>query len=486
MKTAFRPGLLDLPEESCEAAYQSITLPEEFHDFEPTLPDLNAIDVAEHFTLNQSRAEDITLKEDYESNVLLCDRNFGEESHALRKQSCHDGSILMSSCSLVADHSSASVSGDKAAVQEGWCCLEQDCFGDEEAAADMIEILLRDEQNGLTNGVLDMEGELPLSQDLQESSTAAQSYHADPAVKTEDHLMNGAMLLPEEEEGFLLEPVEDTDFNQRKNKKRKRKLLVDVEKELSCSAIYQQLNNSTGTLVALDLAPPTKQTMMWKESGGVQTLLSQPAQHLFHAELRTLFAKCFKRARLEMGRNGTQMEPEMEKPRREQDATEVLITDQSSYLQDLDLSEAERKADCDLFVLTARNGSSGTVNGFGETLQAEAAFSEGSMLVSNSVGRGAPVQQAGTPHELEMENKDSEEIKWSKRTLQLLQTLQHLKKSGVNSFSFRELCRKNNRKEVAVKFYLFLVLHKQMVVELAQRAPFADITAAAGRALSAH
>lgn len=41
---------------------------------------ISAIDVAEHFTLNQSRAEDITLKEDYESNVLLCDRNFGERS----------------------------------------------------------------------------------------------------------------------------------------------------------------------------------------------------------------------------------------------------------------------------------------------------------------------------------------------------------------------------------------------------------------------
>jgi len=36
----FLLGLVDLPEESCEAAYQSITLPEEFHDFETTLPDL--------------------------------------------------------------------------------------------------------------------------------------------------------------------------------------------------------------------------------------------------------------------------------------------------------------------------------------------------------------------------------------------------------------------------------------------------------------
>ncbi|XP_042740687.1 double-strand-break repair protein rad21-like protein 1 [Lagopus leucura] len=484
MKTAFRPGLVDLPEESCEAAYQSITLPEEFHDFETTLPDLNAIDVAEHFTLNQSRAEDITLKEDYESNVLLCDRSFDEESDALRKQSCFDVSLLRSSCSLVADRSSASVSGDQAAEREGWRRWEQDCFGDEEAGADMIEILLRDEQNSLTNGILDMEEELPLSHDLQESSTAAKSKHADTAVKTEGHLMNETMLLPKEEEGFVLEPVDDTDFNQRKSNKRKRKLLVDADKELSCHAIYHQLNNSLGTLVALDLAPPTKQTMMWKESGGVETLLSQPAQLLFHAELQMFFAKCFKRGRFEMRRNVTQMETE--KAKEEQDATEVLITDESSYLQELDCSEAEGKTGNDLFALAAWNSSNGTVNGFGETLQDEAAFSESSVLVNNSTGREAPVQQAEITHEREMENKDNEEVQWSKRTLQVLKTLQHLNKSGVNSFSFREICQKNNRKEVAVKFYIFLVLQKQMVVELVQRAPFADITAAAGRMFSAH
>lgn len=36
----FLLGLVDLPEESFEAAYQSITLPEEFHDFDTPLPDL--------------------------------------------------------------------------------------------------------------------------------------------------------------------------------------------------------------------------------------------------------------------------------------------------------------------------------------------------------------------------------------------------------------------------------------------------------------
>ncbi|KFQ04742.1 Double-strand-break repair protein rad21-like 1, partial [Leptosomus discolor] len=287
MKTAFRPGLVDLPEETLEAAYQSITLPEEFHDFETPLPDLNAIDVAEHFTLNQSRAEDITLTEDYESNILLCDRNFDEEAEGPGKQSCFDSSILMSSNCLVADHNSASASGDKPALHEDTYSFEHDWFGDEEDAADMIEILLRDEQNGLDKDIRDTEEEPgPLSQDLPENSTAVESSCADATMRQAHHPMNETTLLSREEEGFVLEPVDDSAVTQRKKKKRKRKLLVDAVKELSCNTIYNQLNRCTDTLATLDLAPPTKKTMMWKESGGVDKLLSQATQPVVPAELQ--------------------------------------------------------------------------------------------------------------------------------------------------------------------------------------------------------
>ncbi|NWZ56835.1 RD21L protein, partial [Haliaeetus albicilla] len=521
MKTAFRPGLVDLPEENFEAAYQTITLPEEFHDFEMPLPDLNAIDVAEHFTLNQSRAEDITLTEDYESNILLCDRNFGErneEPDALRRQSFFDGSILTSSNSLVADHNSASVNGDKSALREDTYCFEHDCFGDEEDAADMIEILLRDEQNDLEKDILDMEEERPLSQDLPENSTASEfavstlSYSHEPSSNCADatieevsHLKNETILLLNEEEGFVLEPVDDTAVTQRKKKKRKRKLLVDVEKELSCNTIYNQLKNCADILATLDLAPPTKKTMMWKKSGGVDKLLFHATQPVVHAELQMLFAKCFKSHRFKMRRNGIQRESETEETRKEQDTTE-----ESSYLQESAHSETERKIRNDLFMLTSQNNRNETDDNCGETIQDGMAFSESSSLETNSLGHKAETQQAELTNvcprtlvlfiimvcdflhmlsnflfyfkELKRNTKDSEEIRWNKRTLQLLKTLQvpHLKRSGVHSFSFRELCRKNNRKEAVAKFYILLVLKKQSAVELSQSAPFADITATLG------
>ncbi|NXT44534.1 RD21L protein, partial [Pelecanoides urinatrix] len=508
MKTAFRPGLVDLPEENFEATYQSITLPEEFHDFETPLPDLNAIDVAEHFTLNQSRAEDITLTEDYESNVLLCDRNFGErneEPDALQKQSFFDGSILMSSNSLVADHNSASVNGDKSALHEDTYCFEHDCFGDEEDAADMIEILLRDEQNGLDKETLDMEEERPLSQDLPENSTASEfavsalSYSYEPSfncrdttIKTVGHLMNETILFLKEDDGFLLEPV-DAAVTQRKKKKRKRRLLVDVDKELSCNTMYNQLNNCMDILATLDLAPPTKKTMMWKKSGGVDKLLSHATQPVVHAELQMLFAKCFKSHGFKMRRNRIQRESEIGDTRKEQDTTE-----EPSYLQESAHSETERKIRNDSFMLTSQNNRNETDDNCGETIQNGMAFSESSSLANNVLGQEAEIQQAELTDvrvfeadssglfqnrtELTRNGKDSEEIRWSKRTLQLLKTLQvpHRRRSGVRSFSLWELCRKNNRREAAAKFYIFLVLKKQLVMELSQSAPFADIIATLG------
>ncbi|XP_072773202.1 double-strand-break repair protein rad21-like protein 1 isoform X2 [Taeniopygia guttata] len=414
MKTAFRPGLLDLPEENFEAAYQSITLPEEFHDFEAPLPDVKAIDVAEHFTLNQSRAEEITLTEDYESSILLCDRNF--------------------------------------------------------------EILLRDEQNVLDEDILDVEEARPLSQDLPENSTAIESNCADTTVKDVNHTMDETTLLLQEE-GFVLEPVDDTAVTQRSNKQRKRKLLVDVEKELSCHTIYKQLTDYTDLLGTLDLAPPTKKMMMWKEWGAVDKLLSHSSQPMLHAQLQKLFEKCFKTDKCKMRANGIQTMSEMKEMGKEQDTTEMLPIEEPSYLQEPAHSETGRKIRNDSFMLTSQNDRNETNENCGEIIEDGAAFSESS---KNSLGQEAEAQQVEVPEEQTMTRKDNEKIRWGKRTLRLQKTLQQLKRSGVCSFSFRELCRRNNRKEAAATFYIFLVLRKQQVLKLQQLEPFADLIATAG------
>lgn len=90
-------------------------------------------------------------------------------------------------------------------------------------------------------------------------------------------------LVPNEEEAFALEPI---DITVKETKaKRKRKLIVDSVKELDSKTIRAQLSDYSDIVTTLDLAPPTKKLMMWKETGGVEKLFSLPAQPLWNNRL---------------------------------------------------------------------------------------------------------------------------------------------------------------------------------------------------------
>lgn len=60
--------------------------------------------------------------------------------------------------------------------------------------------------------------------------------------------------------------------------KRKRKLIVDEVKNISGEEMKNQLSNTSDIVTTLDLAPPTRRLMHWKETGGVEKLFSLPAR----------------------------------------------------------------------------------------------------------------------------------------------------------------------------------------------------------------
>jgi len=60
---------------------------------------------------------------------------------------------------------------------------------------------------------------------------------------------------------------------------------VDSVKELDSKTIRAQLSDYSDIVTTLDLAPPTKKLMMWKETGGVEKLFSLPAQPLWNSRL---------------------------------------------------------------------------------------------------------------------------------------------------------------------------------------------------------
>lgn len=68
---------------------------------------------------------------------------------------------------------------------------------------------------------------------------------------------------------------------EKKSGRRKRRLIVDLNKELSDGDIREQISDSSDLVVAMDLAPPTLQLMLWKENGGAHRLLARPCSCVF-------------------------------------------------------------------------------------------------------------------------------------------------------------------------------------------------------------
>merc|ERR1719418_219282 len=87
-------------------------------------------------------------------------------------------------------------------------------------------------------------------------------------------------LLHNEEESFALAPVDASALRGTVRTKRKRKLIVDEVKAIAGEEMKAQLSDTQDIVTTLDLAPPTKRLMHWKETGGVEKLFALPGRPL--------------------------------------------------------------------------------------------------------------------------------------------------------------------------------------------------------------
>ena len=92
-------------------------------------------------------------------------------------------------------------------------------------------------------------------------------------------------LLHNEEESFALAPVDASAIRGHIRTKRKRKLIVDEVKAIAGEEMKAQLSDTTDIVTTLDLAPPTKRLMHWKETGGVEKLFALPGRPLHAGNL---------------------------------------------------------------------------------------------------------------------------------------------------------------------------------------------------------
>ncbi|XP_011499866.1 PREDICTED: double-strand-break repair protein rad21-like protein 1 isoform X2 [Ceratosolen solmsi marchali] len=358
IKMAFRPGMVDLPEEHREAEVNAITLPEVFHDFDTAMPELKDVDIEAQFSLNQSRAEEITMREDYGSLSLVThDQGFGDMSfdveppELLRHTSNIDAPL---------DQRHMLFTDDGAGIEAALEQQEKEAVAGTSTAAQPMDIdtPIRDDgfgghlgqdmiSGGLFEGGLFDEapmGEVPVpdvssigEQQEPNAAAVAPSVHDDsdedmgdhfggppspiggmssdgsrpptpattidtaggrisvasrrftPAPQiADDHAMDGheeqpvlqeqTTLLHDEEESFALAPVDASALKGFTKAKRKRKLIVDEVKNISGEEMKAQLSDTSDIVTTLDLAPPTKRLMHWKETGGVEKLFALPAR----------------------------------------------------------------------------------------------------------------------------------------------------------------------------------------------------------------
>ncbi|XP_069507030.1 double-strand-break repair protein rad21-like protein 1 isoform X2 [Ambystoma mexicanum] len=482
MRMAFRPGIVDLPGDHLEASYNAITLPEEFHEFEIKLPDINAIDVAEHFTLNRSRAEDITLREDYGGGIL----HSGDEVEMFRQNCIYEDNLNMSADSLFPDQSSASPTGDRDVNYHGGEMFKLDGFGDEGAAGDMLDNLLNAEQDAHMEDILDSSKgpslpPLPIEDDINAMGNEdLESEVLPPAAPIENKSpFKESTLLLNEDDGFVLEPVDATASVEKKKSKRKRKLLVDTVKELSSSTMRKQLTDFHDTVTTVDIAPPTRKLMVWKEIGGVENLLAMPSQNLIHCKLQMLFTRCLVTNNPRTCNEREEVELEREELRKEHDFSEMPMLEEPSCLDTTEVTETNTTSLPKSSILQLQNGDDHE-NQVDIPLADSPSLHNSSLNQENEKTLAEPATSVAFYEDPMESEQDSEERRWNKRTRQILYMLREMSSTGVVSFSLLELCKDNNRKQASAKFYSFLVLKKQSAIELSQSAPYADVIATAG------
>uniref|UniRef100_A0A3B4GMC2 Double-strand-break repair protein rad21 homolog n=1 Tax=Pundamilia nyererei TaxID=303518 RepID=A0A3B4GMC2_9CICH len=532
IKMAFRPGVVDLPEENREAAYNAITLPEEFHDFDQPLPDLDDIDVAQQFNLNQSRVEEITMREEVGNLNLLQDNDFADfgmdDREMMREESAFEVDIMGASASnlLLEAEGGANQMADKSNHLE-YDDQYKDDFGDNPMESNeggmLVDKLLSNEDGGgifddppaITESVMMPQDHGDDDDDFDALSAGApdspDSGPTEPLPAMTDQAEQ-TTLVHNEEETFALEPI---DITVKETKaKRKRKLIVDSVKELDSKTIRAQLSDYSDIVTTLDLAPPTKKLMMWKETGGVEKLFSLPAQPLWNARLLKMFTRCL-----------TPLVPDELRKRRkggEADSLDEFLKDlenpevpreETTGHQQRDIMDQTIMEEASVLQTSAVEGSRTTLDesvmpppSSQRGLKRKAQDTEPALPLEASTVEVPPEETITTnisqlieldlltdkdkkkndddsdeEEEAQGGDQDQEERRWNKRTQQMLHGLQRvMAKTGAQSVSLLDLCRNNNRKQAAAKFYSFLVLKKQQAVELVQEEPYSDIIATPG------
>ncbi|XP_035511965.1 double-strand-break repair protein rad21-like protein 1 [Morone saxatilis] len=450
IKMAFRPGQTDMPVEELEAAQKAITLVEDFTAFDVQLPDPSNIDVVDHFSLNQSRSEEITLKEDF-GNGFLNSAYFGDESQS------HQTGLLDMSFQSLAQHG--------------------DTFGDEDKGFDLLDFLTISSDQST-----DFIPQEPRHAPEISAPDCQQDYICVPdaeRMEVETPTPNETTLLANEEKAFALEPVAITPNSERKKGKRKRKLVVDQTKELTNESIRDQLSDYSDLVVPLDMAPPTLQLMQWKENGGADKLFSRPCSTVLTPQIKELFIKTVFKVKYcsacgeveEMRQDGQEAQRNISALTTDVSVADSSIDTEKTHHTELTVFDHMNDSQRENYSELAQDGNRS------EFTHPELP-SEDSMFVHPSHVEQTQSTSLHTQSMLDSQDFEERGVQASRRAQKLLNSLK--KRNGDTTFSLEALCEGGNRWQAATTFFCLLVLIKQKALHLHQSAPYEDITVTPG------
>ncbi|GIY24657.1 hypothetical protein CDAR_585543 [Caerostris darwini] len=251
----FRTNITDIYSKKVKAPVKKITLPEILeNDLEFEKMDEDVI-----FLSNQSRIEEITLKETVSNAHLINDDEFG-------------------------------------------------CFGEENIPINFDENihlpLLDDDINAIMKeNNLITNGAPPITEYCNDGEMGNGSFDSEelPKKKTTCHISDSQYLIlicesnqtSELKDGNKLNlmPLSNILKNIQGIKRRKRKLIIDEIKTLNREKFEKQLEDFSDIVVPLDLAPPSKRLMNLKEIGGAEKLLCQSGHKISSTTVQKLIVQ---------------------------------------------------------------------------------------------------------------------------------------------------------------------------------------------------
>ena len=281
-------------------------------------------------------------------------------------------------------------------------------------------------------------------------------------------------VLPLEEEGFVLEPVEVSTVTKERRGKRKRKLVVDNSKELTADDIKAQLNDYSDIIQQKCFPPPTKKALAWKTMASSEQLFQKPVLPLA-PELIKVITRNYSTNIPGLPVDDTLLDLDDMK-----DQEEPRTADRSELPADASRSTPNLDTGDDISVAAPQPSLVDDTRPFDLDMGLNDDLLDlpedaASRVIPEMPDLEAEEEPSATQERQSNElTEEFEQRRWTKRTQQVFRILNR-NLSNKKDVPFSSLTQRCSRKQAASRFYTCLLLAKDGTIEVEQSEAYGPI-----------